>query len=265
MDDNATNRVILEETLAGWKMRPAVADSAKKALALLEQAEAGGAPFTLALVDVHMPNVDGYTLVEWVRARPELAGLRVLVLTSGGRPGDLARCRHLGIAAYLTKPVTPADLFEGIAALLHADLVNDERGAAAATSPRRRPLHILLAEDNPVNQTVVVRRLEQRGHSVTVADNGWRRSRPGSGTRVRFGPDGCADAGDGAASRRRRVSATARTERVGICQSLRMTAHAMKGDRERCLESGMDAYLGKPIRVDELFQAIDDLIYPVLR
>ena len=99
VDDNATNRLILEETLSGWGMRPIMAENAVKALALLEQALAAGAPFTLALIDVHMPSVDGYTLVEWIRARPALAGLRVLVLTSGGGPGGLIQLlAQLGMA-----------------------------------------------------------------------------------------------------------------------------------------------------------------------
>ncbi len=173
VDDNATNRLILEETLNSWGMRPTLTDNAVKALALLEQAQATDTPFSLALIDVHMPSVDGYTLVEWIRARPALAGLRMLVLTSGGRPGDLMRCRQLGIGAYLLKPVTPSDLFEGVAALLQNGPSGDDLAIPALTvASNTRPLRILLAEDNLVNQTLVVRRLEERGHTVVVANTG---------------------------------------------------------------------------------------------
>jgi PAS domain S-box-containing protein len=259
VDDNATNRLILEETLGGWGMQPTPAENAVRALALLEEAHAAGTPFALALVDVHMPVVDGFTLVGRIREQPGLAGLRLLLLTSGGRLGDLARCRELGISAYLTKPVTPSDLMEGIAALLQPGAAGAARALpqppAAATG---RPLRVLLAEDNPINQMLVVCRLEQRGHTVKVAGNGreavraWEREPFDLVLMdVQMPEMGGFEA---TAVIRAKEQATGKHTPI-----FALTAHAMKGDRERCLEARMDGYLTKPIQLNELFGVLDQV------
>jgi two-component system, sensor histidine kinase and response regulator len=257
VDDNATNRLILEEQLTDWGMRPSAAEGAAAALALLERAEAAGRPFALALIDAHMPGVDGFTLAEQIRTRPGSAALPLLMLTSGGKAGDLARCRRLGIGAYLTKPVTPSDLLEGMTALLQVGAPG-EAEAARPAAPPARALRVLLAEDNPVNQTLIVCRLRQRGHSVVVAGNGREAVR--AWLHEPFDlvlmdvqmPE--ADGFEATARIREAEKGTGRHTPI-----IALTAHAMKGDRERCLTAGMDAYLGKPIRAEELFAVLDEV------
>src|SRR5206468_769679 len=147
VDDNETNRRILHETLAQWGMHPEVADGAAAALATLDRAGAG--PFTFVLLDAHMPGTDGFELARMVRDRPDAAGLKILMLTSGGEPGDAARCQELGFAAYLTKPVKQADLWRALVRTLDTALPAAAPPRAEPRSPATRPLRILLAEDNP--------------------------------------------------------------------------------------------------------------------
>jgi CheY-like chemotaxis protein len=262
VDDNATNRLILSENVAAWGMRPALADSAGRALGMLEEARRAGTPFDLALIDVHMPGGDGFTLVEQIRRRPDLAGLRVLLLTSGSRPGDLARARELGIDSCLTKPATPADLFAGIAALFPAGgRALDGSAASSSAPPSARPLRILVAEDNPVNQALLLGRLGREGHAVVLANNGseaveaWRREAFDLVLMdVQMPEMGGFEA---TALIRAREQGTGRHTPI-----VALTAHAMKGDRERCLRAGMDGYLSKPISVDELRRVLAELTGP---
>ncbi len=270
VDDNATNRRILEEMLQGWRMRPVLADGAARALGLLEEAWQAGEPFALVLADVNMPHTDGFTLVERMRQRPGLAGAAVMMLTSGGRSGDVERCRELGVAAYLTKPIKQSDLFSSIVAALGASPEAVGSGQWGVGSNEAKPatphsplpalpsgLRVLLAEDNLVNQTLVVRRLEQRGDRVVVANNGreaveaWER---GDFDVVLMDVQMPEMSGfEATAAIRQREQCLG----LGPTPIIAMTAHAMKGDRERCLEAGMDGYVPKPIRVDELFEVLD--------
>jgi two-component system, sensor histidine kinase and response regulator len=267
VDDNATNRRILEEMLASWGLRPVLADSAAAGLKLLEEAYRGGTPFALALVDVHMPHTDGFTLVEWMKQRPGLDNAAVIMLTSGGQPGDLRRCRELGIKAYLTKPVKQSDLLDSIVTALGAAPTRPEQGVARpAGRATMRPLRVLLAEDNLVNQTLVVCRLEQRGDSVVVAQNGreaieaWQRE-PFDVVLMDVQMPEMGGFEATALIRQLEASGEALTAARRHTPIIAMTAHAMKGDRERCLDAGMDGYVPKPIRVDELFQAIDSVVH----
>src|SRR5262249_27262693 len=189
-DETATNRRILEETAVAWGCRPTMVDGGPAALAALDEAAQAGEPFVLALIDAHMPDMDGFMLAEEVQRRPELAGLTLLMLTSGGQPGDVARCRALGVTCYLTKPVRQKELRKSIMTALGADGTTDSaRGkcqpvrAPAATgngpqpaAPRHlaalRPLRILLVEDNPVNQKLALGILQKAGHNVAVANDG---------------------------------------------------------------------------------------------
>ncbi len=264
VDDNATNRRILEEMLGSWGLRPVLADSADAALELLEQARGNGMPFALALIDVHMPHTDGFTLVEWMKQRPGLADAAIMMLTSGGQPGDLKRCRELGIQAHLTKPVKQSDLLAGIIAALG---VAPARGETAPARPAGRAsgrrLRVLLAEDNLVNQTLVLHRLEQRGDSVVVVNNGreaieaWRRE---PFDVVLMDVQMPELGGFEATSLIRQLEASGLGPRPGKrTPIIAMTAHAMKGDRERCLDAGMDAYVPKPIRIEDLFRALDSV------
>jgi CheY-like chemotaxis protein len=171
VDDNATNRRILEETLVHWRMRPTLVAGGKEALVALERAAARGRPFPLALLDANMPEMDGFALAERVRRRRALARTRVLMLTSGPRPGDERRAIALGVSSYLIKPVKQSDLFERILEALQAPSAQ-ARQRAPASRPAGRRLRVLVAEDNEVNQRVAVGMLERAGHRALVVANG---------------------------------------------------------------------------------------------
>ncbi len=258
VDDNATNRRILEETLSGWAMRPTCVEGGEQALAALERAHQAGEPFALVLLDAQMPVMDGFTLAERIQQRPELAAVAtVMMLSSAGQPGSMARRRELGIATHLTKPVKQTELWKAILAALGQD--DGERGAKGAgrkapASPRST-LHILLAEDNPFNQKLALGLLGKEGHSVVVANNGAE----AVAALERGGYDlvlmdvQMPEMDGFEATRLIRAREAALGQHTPI---LAMTAYAMKGDRERCLAAGMDGYVSKPIRARELFDAI---------
>ena len=156
-------------------MRPRAVDGGAAALAVLAAAAAAGEPFPLVLLDGHMPEMDGFTLAARIQADPQLAGATVLMLTSAGQPDDVARCRQLGMRAYLTKPVRQSELLETILVTLGGSPLHDPVGRRPRSRPRRRaarPLRILLAEDNAVNQKLALRLLEKQGHTVVIAGNG---------------------------------------------------------------------------------------------
>ncbi|MGC8834723.1 MAG: CHASE4 domain-containing protein, partial [Armatimonadota bacterium] len=175
VDDNATNRTILKEMLTNWHMRPTVVSSGAEAIAAMEQASDAGIPFPLVLLDANMEDMDGFAVAEQISKNPKLAGSTIILLTSDGNRGDAARCRELGIAAYLTKPISQSDLLDAIVMSLGTAAM--DRGARPLVTrhtvrENKRKLRILLAEDNPVNQKLAVRILEKRGHSVVVASDG---------------------------------------------------------------------------------------------
>ncbi len=259
VDDNATNRRILEETLANWDMQPLSVDGGPAALVAIDSACAKGSPFDLILLDAQMPDMDGFMLAEQIRKRPGAVGITILMLTSGGQPGDAARCKELGFAAYLTKPVKQADLWRALVRGLDAGPVQPPlRVTRPAPS---RPLRILLAEDNVLNQKLAVRLLERQGHSVTVASNGFQAiDALFSSSSPKFDvvlmdvqmPE--LDGLDATKAIREREQHTG--EHIPI---VAMTAHAMKGDQERCLAAGMDGYVSKPIKLDGLFAILAEL------
>lgn len=259
VDDNGTNRRILEKILLAWSMRPVLAEDARTALRELEREPATGQTFRLVLVDASMPEMDGFALIEGIRQDPRLAELTIIVLTSAGHPGEIARGRELGIAAYLIKPIGPAELRE---AMLRA-LGTKRTGAAASESrpaaqPARRPLRILLAEDNAVNQKVVCRLLENQGHQVQIAENGSQAldclSRGSFDVILMDVQMPEMDGLEATARIRSRERNTGRHVPI-----IALTAHALKTDHDRCLAAGMDGYLSKPIRPDELFRQIEHL------
>jgi CheY-like chemotaxis protein/HPt (histidine-containing phosphotransfer) domain-containing protein len=259
VDDNATNRRILEGLLRRWEMRPAGADGARAALAELRRAAAEGEPYPLVLVDALMPQVDGFTLIEQIRREPDLAGPAIMMLTSSGQPVDASRCRELGLSAYLVKPVRQSELLQAVcSALAGAGRSEDQPAEPAprlAAEPAAVSLRVLVAEDNAVNQRLVRRLLERLGHTVVLAGDG--RAALAALDRDDFDvvlmdvqmPE--VDGLEAAARIRRREEGTGR--RVPI---IALTAHAMKGDRERCLAAGMDDYLAKPIQSDRLREAL---------
>jgi PAS domain S-box-containing protein len=265
VDDNATNRRILEEMLGHWHMRPVAVEDGRAALAALRRAVDTGEPFPLVLLDGHMPEMDGFALAEQIRRSPDLTGTTIVMLTSAGQPGDVARCRELGITAYLMKPVKQSELLDTILTALGSSWEPPEPALAAGPAPSGRPLHVLLAEDNAVNQKLVVRLLEKQGHTVVVAGNG--REALAALERGRFDLvlmdvqmpelDGLAATARIRASEASGGSYTPAGTRLPI---LAMTAHALKGDRERCLAAGMDGYVCKPIQSQQLFEAIADVV-----
>jgi CheY-like chemotaxis protein/HPt (histidine-containing phosphotransfer) domain-containing protein len=261
VDDNATNRRILYEVLTHWRMRPTAADGGIAALTELRHAVALGQPFPLLLIDAQMPDMDGFTLVERIKQDPTLSAATIMMLSSADLPGDAARCRSLGVAVYLTKPIKQSELLDAILTALGAPAPAAERIPLSAPSPdtARPSLRILLAEDNVVNQKLVTRLLEKRGHTVMVAEDG--RAALAAIDRELFDvvlmdvqmPE--MDGLEATAAIRAREQATG-----AHLQVVAMTAHAMKGDEERCLDAGMDGYVSKPISAERLFEAIDRVL-----
>jgi CheY-like chemotaxis protein len=257
VDDNATNRLILEEMLRNWQMRPEAVSGVTEAVARLRAERAAGQPFMLVLTDANMPDVDGFTLAEQIRGDDALGSTVIMMLTSGDRPGEIARCEQLGIAAYLIKPVKQSELFDAIAAAIGLPSEGPEPAAEAPqrAGPHLPPLRILLAEDSLVNQKLAVGLLERQGHSVTVANDGrealaaWKAKRYDAILMDVQMPE--LDGLEATTLIREREKRTG-----GHVPIIAMTAHAMKGDRERCLAAGMDEYVAKPIRAAALFTAI---------
>jgi PAS domain S-box-containing protein len=264
VDDNATNRQILEMMLRHLKAIPTTADGAMAGLAVMEQAKKAGKTFRVALIDSLMPDMDGFALAERIKHDPELAGTIIMMLTSSGLRGDVARCRKLGIAAYLIKPVRQSELVDAILSLLgqasreRADVITRHSLREA-----RRKLRILLAEDNLVNQALVVGLLKKTGHTVVVAGHGKEalatldEGGPGAFDLVLMDVQMPKMDGFEAASVIRKKERGTGTHLPIIA----MTAHAMKGDRERCLAAGMDDYLSKPVKREELLDTIERYSY----
>ena len=254
VDDNATNRRILEEVLTNWRMRPVAVDGGTSALAELEKSSRARGPFAIALLDGHMPDMDGFTLAEQIIRDRRYTQTKIVMLTSAGVPEDIARCRKLGISAYLTKPVKQSELFDVIISIIGESAIDAPKKPAKPRA-RRRGLRVLLAEDNQVNQLVAARILEKLGHTVTVVSNGREAlSKAQSGKFDLIAMDVQMPEMDGLeATAQIREWERARGTHIPI---VAMTAHAMKGDRERCLRAGMDGYTSKPIRIDALAQEI---------
>jgi len=259
VDDNATNRRILVETLRSWGMAPTPADGGPAALLALQQARDAGTPFPLVLLDNMMPGMDGFTLAERIKADPALVGATLMMLSSADRHGDVARCRELGVAAHLTKPVRQAELRNAILAALSAERPKVPQPAATPIAPAARRLRLLLAEDNEVNQRLAVRLLEKRGHAVTVAKNGREAvAALAAGTFDAVLMDIEMPEMDGyEATAAIRAGERGSGRRIPI---LAMTAHAMIGAREKCLAAGMDGYVSKPLQPRSLFEAVEGIV-----
>ena len=259
VDDNATNRRILDEILRNWLTRPVVVDGATAAFQALEDAQEAGQPFDLLLTDANMPDTDGFTLVQRLRERGDLEAPVVMMLTSGGRTGDIGRCAELRISSYLMKPIKQSELFDTIVEALNVTSATDEGSShGAGPRPHTRRLNTLLAEDSTVNQRLAIALLEKWGHEVTVAGNGriavetWKQ---GSFDVILMDiqmPE--MDGHD--ATRAIRDLEAGTDQRIPI---IAMTAHALKGDEEKCLAVGMDSYISKPIRAPLLYDKLADI------
>ena len=261
VDDNFTNRRVLSGMLTRWGMRPTAVDGGRAAMQALEVAKSTGHPFPLILLDGHMPEMDGFTLAERIKDDPGLVGATIMMLTSAGHIGDAARCRELGISAYLVKPIRQGELLQAICNILHLSGQQKKTALVTRHSLRedRHRTRILLAEDNAVNQTLAVRLLEKRGYLVTTVNDGHQALI--ALDRAEFDvvlmdiqmPQ--MDGLEATAEIRRREIRTGRHVPV-----IAMTAHALKSDEERCIEAGMDAYISKPIRTAELFATIERVL-----
>ena len=258
VDDNATNRKILQEILCHWKMAPTSVSCAADALTLLREYHAAGTPFRLVLTDVNMPEVDGYMLCERIRGIPELANLILVILTSGDRAGDLSRCQQLDVAAHLLKPVKPSELLHVLLRVLGKAVAQE---VAATGRPRpvvprsTKRLRVLLAEDSVMNQKLAVGLLTKWGHTVHVVAHGlaaveaWEREAFDLILMDVQMPE--MNGLEATAAIRLRESPTG--NHIPI---IALTAHALQGDREQCLAAGMDGYVSKPLRSQDLLQAI---------
>jgi|GEM_PF-1322445 len=259
VDDHASNRHILEQMVLRWHMKPTLVGNGEEALAELEKAEADGRSFPLLLLDQHMPEMDGFALTRKIRQSYHPEEVKVIMLASAGRAASRAEDRVLGIAAFLTKPLKEADLLKTIGRIFSAGPETgfvEERELQPAVS--RRKLRLLLVEDNPPTQKLMQRLLERRGHAVMVANDG--REAVTISEKQNFdailmdvqmpGLDGF----QATSLIRRRETANGKHTPI-----IAMTAHAMQGDKERCIAMGMDNYISKPINPGEVFAAIEQV------
>ena len=258
-DDNETNRRLLHEILSNWKMRPTVTCNGQEALTELERANTAGQPYALALLDLQMPDMDGFELIERIRQHPEYLVKTLMMLTSEGQRGHAARCRKLGVAAYLMKPVAQSELLDAIMTALGVSEKTIPLTTRHSLKEMRRRLNLLLAEDNSVNQILAVRLLEKLGHTVTLANNGIEA--------VQHWENGHFDAilmdVDMPEMNGYEATRCIREQEVDSGEHIRivaMTAHAMQGAREECLNHGMDGYLTKPIDIEALWHELDSLV-----
>jgi two-component system sensor histidine kinase/response regulator len=253
VDDNATNRKMLKHVLTNWRMRPTSASTASSALATMKRASSEGVPFPLVLIDACMPDLDGFAMAEQVKGDPELASATIMMLSSADSNGDSTRCRELGVACYLRKPIGQSELFDAVMTALSAPVrkMVSALPPSIKTATEQVSLRILLAEDNKVNQAVALGLLQKRGHNVVVANNG----REALAILDRENVDVVLmdiqmpemDGFAATAAIREREKITGKHLPI-----VALTAHAMEGDRERFLDAGMDGYLSKPIRPQDL-------------
>jgi two-component system sensor histidine kinase/response regulator len=257
VDDNETNRRIVRDMLGAEGMAVHEAPRADAGLDALRRAARARTPYDLAILDAQMPDQDGFELATAIRADRALKETRLLILTSAGQRGDGERCRQLGIQAYLTKPIARADLVEAVGTVL-AGTASAPGGADLVTrhsiAESRHALRILLAEDNPVNQQVATAMLLKRGHQVDVVGNG----REAVDAVVKQSYDlvlmdiQMPEMDGFEATEQIRALPQGRTLPI-----IALTAHALSGERERCLARGMTGYLAKPFKAHDLFSAVE--------
>jgi two-component system, sensor histidine kinase and response regulator len=262
VDDNATNRRILKDYLLYWGMKPTTAESGKEALEAFEPMCKVNTPFSLVITDCMMPEMDGFQLVEHLNRLAGCPTSTIIMLTSGGEREDAARCLKLGITAYLLKPVKQPDLYEAILKALKGACPGESRPTLVTRHlirQSRRSLNILVAEDHVVNQKLATAILQKMGHTVTVAENGKRaldRLEKEQFDLVLM--DVSMPEMDGLEATRT-IRTREKTSGIHV-PIVAMTAYAMKGDKEKCIEAGMDGYVSKPIKPQELYATIERII-----
>jgi PAS domain S-box-containing protein len=261
VDDNATNRRLLVEIVSRWGMKPVAVSSGRLALQAMREAKQSGAAFPLVLLDVHMPDMDGFAVAEQIKKSFDLRQVKVIMLTSGCSSADSTRSRELGVSVFLTKPILQAELLVTIRSVLGSGQGQPKKASAVesgSSMSRLQPLHILLAEDNRVNQALAIRLIQKQGHTVEVANNG----REALAMVEKKGFDlilmdiEMPELDGLSATQAIREKEKETGNRTPI---VAMTAHAMSGDKERCLAAGMDAYVSKPIQPQRLFEVIESL------
>ena len=262
VDDNATNRRILIELTGEWGMLPTAVEGGAPALECLQASVRGGSGFHLVLVDRHMPKMDGFQLAERINNAPNLSRPIIMMLTSAGQRGDAARCRELGISAYLVKPIRKAELLSAILAVLSLEPAESQRILVTRHTLQESgaKLRILVAEDNPVNQTIALRTLEKREHLPKIAGNG-REALTALGHEnfdLVFMDVQMPEMDGLTATRAIREQERQNGRHIPI---IAMTAHAMKGDKERCLKAGVDGYVSKPVSIADIQKAIAQVLH----
>ena len=272
VDDNATNRLVFQEMTSSWSLVPTEATDGKAALVKIKKAFESGEPYRLLLLDLQMPALDGFEVAKRVKESPYGVNLDIILLSSVGQKGDAARCKELGISGYLLKPVKQSKLLDAIIiALGHPAGEKITVTTRHTIQEAHRRLNILLAEDNIMNQKAAVKILEKRGHRVVVAQNG--REAVEALDKEGFDlviMDVQMPEMDGFEATRQIRNAecgmrNVKKSKFRIPHSafripiVAMTAHALKGDREKCLAAGMDDYISKPIKAEELFAVIEKL------
>jgi two-component system, sensor histidine kinase and response regulator len=262
VDDNATNLKMLRQVLASWRMRPTAVSNGNTAMAAMRRARSDGAPFQLVLLDAFMPEPDGFAIAAQIKSDPTLAGAAIMMISSADRNADAARCRELGVACHLRKPITQTELYDAILSALGAESVTDLEARQSSDTARgtvQRSLQILLVEDNAINQAVATGMLRKRGHTVVVAAHGRQALAILEGSTIDLAlMDIQMPEMDGFA-----VTACIREQEKGTGNHLpivALTAHAMQGDRERFLAAGMDGYISKPIRPMVLDEILDGFV-----
>ncbi|HLZ11031.1 MAG TPA: response regulator [Candidatus Acidoferrum sp.] len=263
VDDNATSGNILEEMTRSWLMKPVQAGSGREALDILARSKTEPTPFSLVLLDAQMPGLNGFAVAERIRADTRFEKVLIVMLTSAGLRGDAARCRELGIHAYLPKPVKRADLLDAIRLAFGAQKQQPGSASLITVHSMRTQiggrLKILLAEDNTVNQKLAVRLLEKRGHAVVVAETGQAAleciEKEPFDLILMDVQMPVMDGLEATAAIRTREKQSGKHIPI-----IAMTASAMVGDKERCTEAGMDGYVSKPIQTKELFAVIEGCV-----
>ncbi len=259
VDDNRTNRLILGEILAGWDMRPVLAEHGEQALAELQRNAAQGIPFPLVLVDSQMPQFDGFQLAEKIKSTPALNITTIMMLSSSDASGEIARCKALGVTRFLRTPIKQSELFDAIVAataLASGEKSRKSDDMPAFSSKPSRVLKVLVAEDHPVNQKLVTEILRARGHSFSIAHNGFealeKLEQEQFDVILMDGQMPELDGYQATREIRRREQVTGKHIRI-----IAVTAHAMKDDREVCLAAGMDDYVSKPIDPDLFLERLE--------
>ncbi len=262
IDDNATNRDILSKMLINWRTIPTVADSGEEARVLIDRAQSMGTPFAFVVMDAYMPGMDSFILAQEIKQNPDLAKSTIIMLNSSKTKGDASPWKKLGVTAFITKPIRQSELMNAIMHILGTtpeESVPEIPSSKSTSEEPRRAYRVLVAEDNLINQKVVCYMLEKNGHQVTSVHNGQEALEALEKSLfdvilmdVQMPKMDGFEATD--AIRKKELESGSHIPIVAL------TAHAMKGDRERCLEAGMDDYVSKPIKPEELFATINRVI-----